>query len=129
MKIQHVNPASLHRNPAFTQVVSVTSASKLVFVGGQNGIDASGHVVGDGLESQTAQALRNVIAALEAVDASPSNVVRLGIYIIDGQDVRHAYAAAQAVWGAHPTAITVLVVSKLANPAFLVEIEATAACD
>jgi enamine deaminase RidA (YjgF/YER057c/UK114 family) len=129
MKIQHVNPASLHRNPAFTQVITVTSASRLVFIGGQNGIDTSGLVVGDDLQSQTAQALRNVIAALQAVEANPSNVVRLGIYIVDGQDVRQAYAAAQAVWGAHRTAITVLVVSKLANPAFLVEIEATAACE
>lgn len=129
MKIEHLNPQSLHRNPAFTQVVSLTAASRLLFIGGQNGVDAMGRVVADDLRSQTAQALRNVIAALDASGARQAHVVRLGIYIVEGEHVRQAFAAAQEVWGPHPTAITVLVVRALANPLFLVEIEATAACD
>ena len=127
MAIEHLNPDSLHRNPAFTQVLRVVGASALVYVGGQNGIDAAGNIVADDLRGQTAQALRNVLAALAAVHASQEHVVRLGIYIVQGGDVRQAFAAAQEVWGAHPSAITVLQVAALANPRFLVEIEATAA--
>jgi 2-iminobutanoate/2-iminopropanoate deaminase len=127
MHIQHLNPETLHRNPAFTQVVTVDAASRFVFVGGQNGIDAAANIVGDDLGTQTEQALRNVLAALQAVSASQTQVVRLAIYIVQGRDVREAFAAAQRVWGPHATAITVLMVVALANPRFLVEIEATAA--
>jgi len=35
LQIDHHNPPTLHRNPAFTQVVTVRGATKLVFVGGQ----------------------------------------------------------------------------------------------
>jgi 2-iminobutanoate/2-iminopropanoate deaminase len=127
MKIEHHNPDTLHRNPAFTQVVAVRSANALAFIGGQNGVDAAGSIVGDTLAAQTEQALRNVLGALAAVNASQEHVVRLAIYLVQGHDAREAFAAAQRVWGAHPTAITVLAVAALANPRFLVEIEATAA--
>lgn len=127
VQIEHHNPETLHRNPAFTQVVTLKGASTLVFVGGQNGVDAAGNVVGDSLGAQSEQALKNVLAALAAVNATQKDVVRLAIYLVQGQDVREGYAAAQRVWGAHPTAITVLSVAALAHPRFLVEIEATAA--
>jgi 2-iminobutanoate/2-iminopropanoate deaminase len=53
--------------------------------------------------------------------------VRLGIYIVQDGDIQQAFAAAQEVWGPHPTAITVLRVAGLAHPSFLVEVEAMAA--
>jgi enamine deaminase RidA (YjgF/YER057c/UK114 family) len=126
MQINHHNPPTLHRNPAFTQVVTVKGPSTLVFVGGQNAVDAMGNIVGDDLSAQTEQALRNVIAALKAINATSDNVVRLAVYVVHGQDIRNAFAAAQRVWGARATAMTVLIVAALANPRFLVEIEATA---
>jgi len=92
-------------------------------------VDAQGNIVGADLGAQTIQALRNVITALQAANATPRNVVRLVIYLVQGQDVRAAFAAAQSSWGAHPTAITVIIVTGLANPRFLVEIEATAAVE
>jgi 2-iminobutanoate/2-iminopropanoate deaminase len=127
MRIEHLNPDTLHRNPAFTQVVRVEGATQLLFVGGQNAIDATGNIVGDDLRTQTEQAFRNVLAALQAANASQSHVVRLAIHVVQGHDVRDAFAAAQQVWGPHATAITVLTVVALANPRFLIEIEATAA--
>ena len=129
MQIEHHNPPTLHRNPAFAQVVTVKGPSTFVFVGGQNAVDAEGNIVGDNLSAQTAQTLRNVVAALEAVNATPDNVVRLAVYVVQGQDIREAFAAAQPVWGARATAMTVLIVAALANPRFLVEIEATAAIE
>jgi 2-iminobutanoate/2-iminopropanoate deaminase len=127
LRIEHHNPPALHRNPAFTQVVTIHGADCLVFVGGQNAVDASGNIVGETLASQTEQALRNVLTALASVNASQEHVTRLGIYFVQGHDPREAYGAAQRIWGAHPTAITVLGVAALGNPSFLVEIEATAA--
>jgi enamine deaminase RidA (YjgF/YER057c/UK114 family) len=79
------------------------------------------------MREQSKQALRNVITALEAAGASRENVTRLGIYMVQGQDVREGFAAAQEVWGMHATAITGFFVAGLARPDALVEIEATAA--
>ena len=56
MKIAHVNPDAMSKDPAVSQAVIVADAKKLVFIGEQNGVDAHGVVVGDDLESQTEQA-------------------------------------------------------------------------
>ena len=126
MKIEHINPATLYSNAAFSQAVSVDGARKLVFVGGQNGVTGDGTML-DGLEAQSEQAIGNVVEALKAAGALPENVVRLAVYLVQGPDIRAAFGAAQKVWGVNPTAVTVLVVAGLANPQALIEMEATAA--
>jgi len=126
MNIEHLNPEGMAKNPAFSQAVVVTGAEKLIFVGGQNGLRADGTMAGSTMREQSAQALRNVIAALEAAGASQENVTRLGIYMVQGQDAREGFAAPQEVWGLHATAITGYFVAGLARPDALVEVEATA---
>jgi 2-iminobutanoate/2-iminopropanoate deaminase len=126
MKIEHINPAALYSNAAFSQAVSVDGARKLVFVGGQNGVTGDGTML-DGLEAQSEQAIGNVVEALKAAGALPENVVRLAVYLVQGQDVRAAFGAAQKIWSVNPTAVTVLIVAGLANPQALIEVEATAA--
>jgi 2-iminobutanoate/2-iminopropanoate deaminase len=125
MKPQHLNPATLPRNQAFSQAVVAQGPGRLVIVGGQNAVDETGRIVGDDLYSQSKQALGNVLKALAAAGADQRDVIRLAIYTRSGLDVADGYRAAGEVWGPHPTAITVLEVG-LANPLFLVEIEATA---
>lgn len=127
MKITHHNPDTLYKSPAFSQAVSVTGAGTLVYVGGQNGIAADGKMVGDDLGTQSEQALKNVLAALRTVGAAQENVVKLTIYIVQGQDIQLGFAAAQKVWGNHPTAISGVIVAGLGRPDALVEIEAVAA--
>ena len=125
MKPQHINPPTLSRNPAFSQAIVAQGPGTLVIVGGQNAIDEHGQVVGDDLYTQSKQALGNVLKALAAAGAEQADVIRLAVYIRSGLDVNDGFRAAGEVWGPHPTAITVLEVG-LSNPAFLVEIEATA---
>jgi enamine deaminase RidA (YjgF/YER057c/UK114 family) len=127
MNITHHNPDTLYKNPAFSQAITIEGPSKMVFVGGQNGIRTDGAMAGEELGAQAEQALKNVLEALKSVEASQANVVKLSIYVVQGQDIRAAFAAAQTVWGMHPTTITVLVVAGLAHPQALVEVEAIAA--
>ncbi|WP_214323977.1 RidA family protein [Nonomuraea sediminis] len=127
MNIKHINPDSLPRNPAFAQAVSVQNPGTLIYVGGQNGIGADGELVGADLASQAEQALRNVLAALEAAGARQENVLKLTVHVVQGHPVEEAFGAAQKVWGTNATAVTVLVVAGLANPAFLIEVDAVAA--
>lgn len=126
MMLTHLNPDSLHHNPAFSQGVLIEGPGALLVVGGQNGVDADGAVVGDDLGTQTQQALRNVLAVLDSAGAGPEHVAKLTIYLVAGSDVRAGFGAAQEVWGAHPTAVTVVQVAGHARPDCLVEIEALA---
>ncbi|WP_448002980.1 RidA family protein [Agromyces bauzanensis] len=127
MEISHLNPAALFTSPAFSQGVLVRGAHDTLYVGGQNGTDASGAIVEGGLGPQTEQALRNVLAVLAEAGADQTNVVRLAIHLAAGQDPNEGYAASAKVWGQHATAVTVLNVASLGRPEALVEIEAVAA--
>ena len=129
MEITHLNPSSLFTSPAFSQGVLVRGAGSTLYVGGQNGVDASGAIVPGGLGPQTEQALRNVLAVLTEAGADQSNVVRMAIYMVDGQSVDEGYAASMKVWGQNPTAVTVQTVANLGRLEALVEIEAIAALE
>lgn len=125
--IHYTNPEGLSKNPAFTQVVSTQGDGKTIYVGGQNSVNATGELVGKGnIQIQTEQVMRNLQTALAAYDATFNHVVKLNIHLVQGQDVRLAFQAAQPFIGiaTHPPAITVLFVSGLVNPDFLVEVDA-----
>ena len=129
MSITRLNPDSLHKNPAFTQVVTVSNPKTLVYVGGPNGVNVKGEVVGSDIASQSRQAHKNVLAALEAADASIKDVFKMTIYLVQGQSVQEAFAAIQDLQdrSAPPPTVSVISVVGLANPQFLIEIEAVAA--
>ncbi len=127
--VEYLNPESLHKNPIFTQVVSVSGPVKTVYVGGQNAVDAQGNIVGKGdLKSQTQQVLTNIGEGLVAAGAGPEHIIRLAIYLVQGYSLREGFEAFQQFWGGrtNPPTITVLYVAGLANPDFLLEMEAVA---
>jgi len=123
-RLTPVNPPTLFTSPAFAQGM-IAAAGPTLYVGGQNGITSDGTML-DGLEAQTAQAMRNVLAVLDAAGAGPGDVAKLTIYLDPGVDPGAAFAATRAVWGDHPTAVSVIAV-KPARPDALVEVEAVAA--
>ena len=127
--VQHLNPETLHQNPAFTNVVVVTGPVRMVYIGGQNAVDASGAIVGKGdIRAQTEQVFHNLQAALEAGGAQLEHVIKWNIYILHGQPLQPGLEVFQRVWGRRPNppAITGVMVAALANPDFLVEIDAVA---
>ena len=128
-KVSYLNPDTMHRNPVFTQVVTVEGAGRQVHIGGQNAVDSRGNIVGAGdLVAQVEQSLRNLRAALAAAGATPAQVIRWRVYLVQGQDLRAGFAAFQRLWpaGGPPPALSVLLVAGLAHPDFLLEIEAEA---
>lgn len=119
-----VDPPQLLRSPAFAQGM-ILPAGPVLFVGGQNGVDAQGALL-DGLKAQTEQALRNLLAVLAEAGSGPEHVVKLNIHLAPGIDPTDGYAATREVWGGQRTAVTVLAVAP-ARPGALVEIDAVAA--
>jgi 2-iminobutanoate/2-iminopropanoate deaminase len=127
-KITHINPETLHSNPVFSQG-TLTETGRTLYIGGQNGTDASGAIVAGGIAEQTTQAMRNVLSVLEAANAGPEDVAKLNVYLAADADLNAGFAASAAVWGNHPTAITVLRVAGIGRPGALVEIDAIAVID
>jgi enamine deaminase RidA (YjgF/YER057c/UK114 family) len=128
-KVKYLNPDGLPKNPAFTNVVTVTGPVKTVYIGGQDAVDASGAIVGKGdLKAQTEQILKNIEAALAAGGAQLEHVVKWNVYVVQGQSLQEGFAAFQSVWGnrPNPPAISGMFVAGLAHPDFLAEIDAIA---
>ena len=127
--MRYINPDSLNKNPAFTNVVVVEGNVKTVHIGGQDALNASGEIVGKGdIVAQTEQILANLRVALAAGGAEPEHIIKLNIYVVEGQPLQAGFDAFQNAWPEVPNApaITVVFVSALAHPDFLVEIDAVA---
>jgi enamine deaminase RidA (YjgF/YER057c/UK114 family) len=127
--VRYINPDSLIKNPAFTNVVVVEGNVKTVYIGGQDAINASGEIVGKGdIVAQTEQTLANLRVALAAGGAEPEHIIKLNIYVVEGQPLQAGFDAFQNAWPEVPNApaITLVFVSALAHPDFLVEIDAVA---
>lgn len=127
--VQHLHPEGLHRNPVYTDVITATGNVKTVYIGAQGAFDSEGHLVGEGdLEAQTLQALHRIDLALAAAGAAREHLVKVNVYIIQGQSVQKAFAAFQRAWGIlpNPPTNTVMMVPALVPEAFLVAIDALA---
>jgi enamine deaminase RidA (YjgF/YER057c/UK114 family) len=127
--VEHLNPEGLHKNPAYSQAVVTTGDVKTVYVGGQNAVDASGEVVGKGdIEAQAEQIFKNLEIALVGGGAKLDHVIKWNIYVLQGQPPPPAFEVFQRVWGnrPNPPLITLLFVSGLAHPDYLMEIDAVA---
>jgi enamine deaminase RidA (YjgF/YER057c/UK114 family) len=125
---KYINPDSLVKNPAFTQAVVIEGPAKTIYVGGQNAVRADGTIAGGTLAEQTHQALLNVEAALTAAGVTLHDVVRWTAAVVEGQPLVEGFAAFREAWGdaADPPTLSVHIVAGLANPKFLVEIDAVA---
>ncbi len=126
--IEHLNPEGMHVNPAFTQAVAVSGNVKTIYIGGQNAVSADGQIVGDTLATQTEQIFKNLELVLAAAGATLHDIIKFTIFVVQGQDLVPGFAVFQQAWGASakPPAVSMSFVAGLANPAFLVEIEAIA---
>jgi len=131
-KLDHPHPEDLLHNPSFSQVVAATGR-RTVYTAGQVSIDKHGAVVGAGdLAAQTAQCMRNVGLALAAAGASYADIVKITTYVVNYRpEHRGVIGSARAPFfsdGPRP-ASTLVGVSALAMPEWLVEIEAVAVVD
>ncbi|MFT3915582.1 MAG: RidA family protein [Anaeromyxobacteraceae bacterium] len=128
-KPRYLNPDGMLRSPAFSQGIVLPAGARTLLIGGQDGVDEHGKVVGTDLAEQTARAVDNVLGVLEAAGGRIEDLVRLGIYVKGDLDLRPGLEAWMRRWGPreNPPTITVLRVAGMGmSPDVLVEIEATA---
>ena len=127
--IEFLSPDELLKNPAFSQIAITKGNGRTIYISGQNAITKDLEIVGKSdITLQTEQALKNIEIALNSCNASLDDLFKLTIYIIQGQDIRKGFAGSQNFLTKlkNPPVISVIVIAGLANPDYLVEIEAIA---
>jgi enamine deaminase RidA (YjgF/YER057c/UK114 family) len=131
-KNQHLKPSGLHNNPAYSHVV-VASGARTIYISGQVATDEEGRVVGEGdIAAQTTQVMQNLGLALIAAGASYSNIVKITTFVVGYKpEFRPIIGKARSVFfeGMEPPASTLVGVTALAAPEWMIEIEAVAVAD
>jgi enamine deaminase RidA (YjgF/YER057c/UK114 family) len=126
-KTRFINPETLTKPPAYSQVVEVTTPGRMVFISGQIGVGGDGKLVPGDFRAQAIQTFENLKAALEAVGARFEHVVKLNNYLVEIEhqailrDVRGLYLNMDA-----PPASTSVRVVGFAREGVLLEVEAIA---
>ncbi len=128
MVIKYVNPENLVKPKGYSHAVSVVGDHQTIYVGGQNSIDEKGQIVGKGnLKDQTNQILTNIDKILNSVGSGLGDVIKFNIYLVQGQNAQEGFGAFQQRWsGQSYPVVTVLFVTGLGRPEWLVEIDAIA---
>jgi enamine deaminase RidA (YjgF/YER057c/UK114 family) len=121
-----INPPGLYAPAAhYSQVARVGDA---LYISGQLGLDERGELVGEGdARAQARQAWRNILAILAHYGATPRHLVKTNTFITHWAYRPLVGEARDEVFpeGPYPPS-TLVVVQGLAEPRFLVEIEAIA---
>jgi len=102
-----------------------TEAGDLVFLSGQLAFGADGTITRSDISAQTEQVLANLISVLGSAGLTLSDVVKTNVWLTQAADFAAFNTAYARVFGdLRPARSTV--VSALAHPAALVEIDAIA---
>lgn len=121
----YINPRAVGYSDAV-----VVHGGKTIYISGQVPVDAQGKVVGKGdLRTQTVQVFENIKKLLEQSGATYAQVVKVNTYIVNCKpedvtivrEVRKAYFSQKT-----PPASTMVGVTSLVDPEFLIEIEVVA---
>ena len=134
MPKEYINPNSLFPSLpyGFSQIV-VATGKRMVFIAGQTAWDEQKNIVGrDSVLEQARQAFRNLEKAMESAGGTLKDIVALRVYVVDYQaecGTALGTALRETFSSENPPASTWIGVSALADPEFLIEIEATAVLD
>ena len=111
---------------SYSQVVT-TEPGRMVFVAGQVAMTEEGKTVGIGdVRAQAKQALRNVIAGVEAAGGTKNDIVTMTVFSTDARYHPDINAVRREIFESDFPASTMVQVVALARPELLIEINATA---
>jgi enamine deaminase RidA (YjgF/YER057c/UK114 family) len=122
------NPPGMSTPPTYSLVVEVNGPHRTVYLAGQAGVDATGKVA-EGFRAQAMQVMENIKTALASVGGGFEHIVKLTSYLTNleanAAEFREIHGSYFPKKQALP-ASTLLEVPRLANPAFLFEVEVIA---
>ncbi|MGI9622179.1 MAG: RidA family protein [Acidimicrobiales bacterium] len=128
MQCRSINPWTWQEEYGFHQGREVVGAERTLYLSGQVSLDADGRVTHpDDMGAQISQCIENVAAVLAEANMALANVVRFDMFTTDIDLFLENAGALQVLNEAGcEYASTLVEVSRLAFPEFLVELKATA---
>ncbi len=130
--IKIFNPPGLAKPAGTYSQIAHAKTQEVVFIAGQVPTNASGALVGKGnFEAQCAQTFANIHTALRAVGADWNNVVQFTSFLVRADDAVafRAYRSREfpKLFPGGPPPNTLLIISRLADPDYLLEVQTIAA--
>ena len=123
--VEHLHPEGLADNGnRFTHVIKL---GPWINIAGQTSTAPDGTIVGVGdPAAQVEQVFKNLEAALTSVGGTLADVVKTVVYVVGYEHMDAIRAARAGRFGDKPPTSTLVVISGLARPEFMLEIEAVA---
>ncbi len=112
----------------FSHVGEIGPNARLFHLAGQTGTGPDG-TIGEGIEEQAALVYRNIATVLNECGLGLENLVKVTVFLTSPDYIDAWRAAQKETFGDVVPASTLLIVSRLARPELLVEVEAIAAKD
>jgi 2-iminobutanoate/2-iminopropanoate deaminase len=127
MAIKFHNPTTVSKAGKYSLGAEVPQGARLFYVSGQVGVDPRGKLQA-GIEKQVEQVWKNVGAVLKSAGMAYRDIVKANVYLTDSRYIVPYRTVRDRFFAAEPyPASTLVIVSGLADPGMLVEIEVVAA--
>ena len=133
MEREHINPAGIHKHPAYTRIVTVKGPMKIIFIAGQTPSDENYKCVAPGdYRAQYLKVMESLDVQLKAAGATWNDVVYRRTFVLDVDEYRKVSRDPNTPkFGdpEKPPASTMVGVTRLSDPEFLIEIDLLAIVD
>lgn len=125
--LEFTNPGTIGKPfSRYTHVVSAPENCRWVHISGQVGVTRDGSIL-DGFEAQARQTWANVLHALRAAGMGLDDIVKTNIFLTRREDIQVSRDIREEALQGRAPASTLLIVSGLAHPSLLLEVEVIAA--
>ena len=127
MEKEFINPPELYKHPGYTRVVTVKGPCKFIFIAGQTPSDEGYQPVARGdMKAQYERVMEGLTIQLKAAGATWSDVVVRRVFTLDVDGLIKVLAdpsTKRPEHAEHPPTSTMIGVTRLSHPDFLIEID------
>ena len=114
----------------FSQAIAIEAKGRLVFISGMTSRRPDGTIAGIGdIEAQTHQVCQNVKAAVEAAGGTMDDICRVDVYVRNMEHFDQIHKVRREYFKPPAPASTMVEVTKMTSPEYLIEINAIAVVD
>jgi enamine deaminase RidA (YjgF/YER057c/UK114 family) len=126
-KIEQYCAPGVFDPPTYSQAVKVTGAQTILFLAGQVAYDAKGQPAHRGdVVAQAREVFRSIKAQVEAGGGTMASIVKINTYLTDIRHRTELIPVREEFFGKKSPASTLVGVAALAQPDWLIEVEAIA---
>jgi reactive intermediate/imine deaminase len=126
-KIEISSPKLRQPNGVFSHATAIEATGRFVFISGMTARRPDGSIAGIGdVSEQTRQVCENLKAAVEAAGGTLDDICRVDVYVRNMEQFEAIHKVRAQYFKAPLPASTLVEVSKMSSPDYLIEISAIA---